>query len=228
MLHTFSPLVSIVVLFISIETARAGIMTPPGLIPGDKFRIAFVTSAPLSAGYTNIANYDQFISNSANIAGLTYNGQAVPWQVIGSTAAVNAVDAGRLPLTSTAGIYRVDGVKVADNAMDLWDWSLDAPIVLDEFGATQVSLVWTGTGPSGGTYLALGEEEVTWGNSPSSDANWMTISSSFNMTPLRFYGISAELSVVSVPEPCAYSVCGIAAVWALMIYRQCFGSRDSE
>lgn len=212
-----------------VQTSRAGVIaTPPGLVQGDKFRIAFVSSASLPAGFTNIADYDQFISNSANIAGLTYNGNAVPWQVIGSTATVNAVDPARLPLTSAAGIYRVDGVKVADNAMDLWDWSLDAPIVLDEFGATRVSLVWTGTGPSGGTYLALGEEEVSWGNSPSNDANWMTVSSSFNTTPLSMYGISAELSVLSIPEPCTHSMCGIATLVGLIVYRQRSANRDSE
>jgi hypothetical protein len=56
----------------------------------------------------------------------------------------------------------------------------------------------------------------------------MTVSSSFNTTPLRLYGISAELSVVAVPEPGSYSICGIAAILGLIMHRQRSGSRDSE
>jgi probable HAF family extracellular repeat protein len=201
-----------------VQTSRAGVIaTPPGLVEGEKFRIAFVTSAAWVAESSNIADYDRFVEYYANLAGLTYNGDRVSWQVIASTWTVNAVDSGRLPLTSNAGIYRVDGVKVADNAADLWDGNLDAPIVLDEMGSTKVSLVWTGTGPNGRAIEPLGLEEANWGNSPSSDGNWMYASTSLITTWLPMYGISEELSVVSVPEPSAFSLCGLVAFLGLLM-----------
>src|SRR5688572_12442796 len=73
---------------------RADIITPSGLMPGEQFRLAFVSSQTRDALSANIADYDLFIQNLANFAGLgTYAGQPVSWQVIGSTATVDANDA---------------------------------------------------------------------------------------------------------------------------------------
>jgi hypothetical protein len=71
-------------------------LTPAGLHPGDKFRVVFVSSAERNALSSNIADYDQYITNLAVAAGLdTYFGFPVTWQAIGSTATVSAID--RLP-----------------------------------------------------------------------------------------------------------------------------------
>ena len=81
--------------------ARADIITPAGLNPGDQFRIVFVTSEIRDATSSNIADYDAFVQTAANAGGQdTYNGNPVTWRVIGSTATVSAIS--RLPLTSPA------------------------------------------------------------------------------------------------------------------------------
>src|SRR5262249_43675213 len=53
--------------------ARADIMTPSTLNPGDQFRVIFVSSGTRDATSSTIADYDTFITNLANAAGLTYN-----------------------------------------------------------------------------------------------------------------------------------------------------------
>ncbi len=126
------------VLLISVQS-HADIITPPGLSPGDQFRIVFTTDIDyrMPATSPNIGDYDNLIQNNAVFAGLdTYNGQAVNWMVLGSTPAVSAVS--RVPLSSDVPIYRVDGVEVADNATDLWDGSIDAPINLTASGGDTV------------------------------------------------------------------------------------------
>src|SRR5262245_33099735 len=77
--------------------AHAGFMlAPAGLAPGDQFRAVFLSSATRDAQSSNIADYDQFITNLAVASGLdSYFGAPVTWQAIGSTATVNAID--RLP-----------------------------------------------------------------------------------------------------------------------------------
>src|SRR5262249_49057304 len=133
--------------------ARADIMTPAGLNPGDQFRIIFVSSGTRDATSSNIGDYDTFIGSAATAARLTYNGVDVPWVALGSPPTVSANDSGRLPVDASAPpIYRLDGVKVADNTSDLWDGTIDAPINVNELGTGGVDeLVFTGTAPGGGT-----------------------------------------------------------------------------
>ena len=186
------------VLLVSIQS-HADIITPAGLSPGDQFRIVFVSDSRVPAVSSDIATYDALIQGDAVAAGLnTYNGQAVNWMVLGSTAAVSAVS--RVPLSSNVPIYRIDGVKVADNAADLWDGSIDAPIDLTASGSTPSNPnTWTGSEvngtPSGNsfgsTFVRIGEWQQT-------DAAWFSVPDSLNATnPLTYYGIS---EVLTVPE----------------------------
>src|SRR5262249_2877133 len=102
-------------------SARADFMlVPAGLNPGDQFRAVFVSSAVRDAHSSNIADYDQFITNLAVAAGIdTYFGSPVTWQAIGSTATVDAID--RLPSTfGSPPIYRLDGALVVNPARGLW------------------------------------------------------------------------------------------------------------
>ncbi len=86
----------------------------------------------------DILDYDTFLTDLATAAGLTYDGAAVTWQVLGSTETVAANS--RLPASvSSPGLYRLDGVKVADNTSDLWDGTIDNPINVSETGTAGVA-----------------------------------------------------------------------------------------
>ena len=191
-----------------------------GLAPGDQYRLVFVTSTAIprgAANSTNIADYDALVQGYANTAGYG----SVTWSVIGSTAAVDAIDhTGTNPATNGAGvpIYLFDGMTLfaADNT-DLWNGSalisagVYQGINIDENGnATTLGRAWTGTLGLGGTEVqpggtnpgALGATDgtVTVGNAaPANNFNWGNV---FQYDPDTFdaglYGIS---EVLTVPVP---------------------------
>ena len=122
---------------ISGPIARADlIVTPPGLNPGDQFRVVFVTSGTRDAESSNIAEYDAFVSSAATAGGLgTYQGNPLTWFALGSTPPnVSAIS--RLP-TISPGLYLADGTKIADSGADLWDGTIDSPLNRTELGGTQ-------------------------------------------------------------------------------------------
>ena len=196
---------------------KAGmIMSPPGLVAGEKFRIAFVTSTTRAASGL-IPDFDAFVTAAAaagSMTSLTYNSAPVIWQALASTISVNANDSGRLPLSSSAGIFLVNGVNVTSGATDLWDGSINAPINLDESGNARNSQVWTGSFADGANHgiYALGNTFTfgATGNSQLATAGWINFSTAPSQNVLSFYGISQELTVV--PEPSSILLCGTMAI----------------
>lgn len=76
--------------FDALPSSAGIISTPTGLNPGDSFRIAFVTSGLTNATATDINYYNTFVSTEA--ASYTYEGQAITWKAIASTASIDARD----------------------------------------------------------------------------------------------------------------------------------------
>jgi hypothetical protein len=145
--------------------ARADVMTPPGLLPGQQFRIVFVTATttlPISADLTG--HYDPIVQGDAAAAGLgQYAGQPLTWEAIGSTSTVNAIS--RLPADGVP-IFLPSGTEVAPSGAALWNTSnvpLLHPINTTASGGPPPNplgtfTAWTGTtagGLSAGTH-ALG------------------------------------------------------------------------
>lgn len=191
-------------LFGASET-HAAIVTPAGLQPGDKFNLVFVSTTTTTATSSDPVYYDNLLQTEANNAGLgSYGGQPVSWNLLGSFEY-------QLTPTSYTGIYantrfhpaspiyRLDGVKVANNAdfaanntstADLWDGTLQNPININSQGNVQNSFVWTGTDASGYTgaktgawairdYLADNpgfETDVQYGYSGSTNYQWTDFS----------------------------------------------------
>jgi hypothetical protein len=67
------------------------ITAPPGLDPGDQYRLAFVTSTLRDATSANIADYNAYVTTVAN-AVPELLALATTWTAIGSTASVDARD----------------------------------------------------------------------------------------------------------------------------------------
>ena len=152
--------------------AQAALMVvPTGLNPGDQYRLVFVTSGTIGGWYSpiygsaNINDYNNFVTNDAtggtagidtaldvalNSAG--FNPNTITWKAIGSTQSVAARDNTDTNPTEFAGvpIYLIDGKKIANNYLDLWDGSIKVPINRTPVDSLFSGLgVWTGSSADG-------------------------------------------------------------------------------
>jgi hypothetical protein len=202
-------------LSLAAQTAFAGVddYVPPGLNPGDQFRLVFVTSTTRDATSKDINVYDQFVTNSANAAGLdNFEGLPVTWRVLGSTWSFDAIV--RLPASSPP-IYRLDGQQVAASGADIWDGTLVNPISISEVGETLAVSVWVGSNSDGtrphnrSRYFTLGSSNTTnvtaSGLSDRSDTGWLSnpacswgCRENYNLKHL--YAFSSVLTVPAVVD----------------------------
>jgi hypothetical protein len=134
---------------------RAEVMLPTDLAPGSQYEIAFVTTDVTGALSTNIADYNNFVTQEANqdsiLAGL-----GVSWNAVVSTATVNAnVNA---PNDGSIPVYNTAGQLVANAAIPLYSGSplinlidytqTGAPNAYTTYGGL-FHPVWTGTDATG-------------------------------------------------------------------------------
>ena len=139
------------------STATAAPITlPTTLSPGDQYRLAFVTSTTRNATSTDIADYNDFVTDLVNDGS---NPELVAlgttWKVIGSTSSISARDnTDTLPDFDGGSfgvpIFLLNNTKLADTYDDLWDGDIDAALAVDESGANNVAeAVFTGTSADG-------------------------------------------------------------------------------
>ena len=108
------------------------VVVPPGLNPGDQYRLVFVTNGKRDGTSDNIDDYNTFVTNqvtgSALATALTtagFNLGTITWKAIASTDATSAkVNTGTDGSQPDVPIYLIDGNKVANNNADLWDGSI--------------------------------------------------------------------------------------------------------
>jgi hypothetical protein len=203
------------------RTVNAAVITmPPGLNPGDPYRLVFVTSTGDLATSTDIAHYNAFVTTVANtnpdLAAL-----GATWSAIGSTAAVDAIaNIG----TTTSPIYLLDGTLFATSTADMFDSSVLAPLLITESGAPLPSAppyyyhVWTGTsvhGTADAHPLGTPTPRSAWAGHTT--GTWISYQNSGAGSALfSMFAISSELTVSAVPEPATASLLflGIAAILA--------------
>ena len=121
---------------------------------GAMYRVLFTTSGTTTAQSSDIAFYNQFVTNAANTGSLTEN-LGLSWKAIASTNNMNA--------QTNTGVYSHDdllvtmfnmmGQVVAVSGQDLWlgTWSAPSGIGLNESGIRGGNNVWTGTSKNGQT-----------------------------------------------------------------------------
>jgi hypothetical protein len=188
--------------------ARADVMTPPGLLPGQQFRIVFVTTTTTDATSADLpGHYDPIVQGDANAAGLgQYAGSPVTWEAIGSTATVNAIT--RLPATGVP-IFLPDGTEVVPSGAALWNTTSIAllhAISETATGALSEAGVWTGTDPDGvadilypiGTHPG---DQTLFGTTTRIDVGWTDLGHGLSPLFSHLYGFSNVLTVPQVPPP---------------------------
>jgi hypothetical protein len=136
---------------------------PPGLNPGDSYRLVFVTSTETYSGgsnhgsnppwFTTVADYNAFATTTAN-AVPALAALSTPWKAIITTESPNSNakdNTGTNPSSGTGvPIYNLGGRRVADDNADLWDGTIQNPINVNELGRGpvlqrgNVYRVWTG------------------------------------------------------------------------------------
>ena len=216
-----------------------GINTPAGLNPGDRFRIAFVTGTTTTdISSTDITSYNLFVNTAAG--GATYNGSAVTFYAIGSTATVNAYD-NIHSTTMNDPVYLAGGALVAPSitgANGLWSGALVNRIATDIDG-TVVSpdgdgndrRVFTGTLVDGTAsskplgYLDPGVPPIVPAQFQTSlgqatgytDAAWIDVGGYGTVFfSQSLYGISETLTVASPSSVPEIDPAGMGSVLALV------------
>ena len=161
----------------AVEVPHSWPLLPPGLNPGDTFRLLYVTNAETAATSTAIATYDAFVRAEITGAGLKAGGvealkpYANSFRAIASTGtedgqgrilrSAQALVAGEHAMFGPWNndhpddpIYWVGGGKVADNKLDFVDndrWDSESPRHADGTAATvDTDGYWTGTHSKGG------------------------------------------------------------------------------
>ena len=109
-------------------------LIPGGVLPGQQFRLIFLTSTTRDASSSDIDVYNSFIQNRAAAGHEAIREYRSGFRVVGSTASVDARDN---TVTTGTGvrIYWLNGNKVADNYADFYDGGWDDEVApRDESG----------------------------------------------------------------------------------------------
>ncbi len=190
------------------------IIVPPGLNPGNQYRLVFVTSGTRNAISANIEDYNSFVTNQAN-QNAALMSLGTTWKAIGSTGSVNARDNTGTNPSSSMGvpIYNLAGINVAASNIDLWDGGLQAPIMFNQTGASQSAvLVWTGTKTSGARDIELffGDTLVITGGSGVATDLWVEGQANIQGGDHPLYAMSGIIT--AVPEPSSLLMVGFGTV----------------
>jgi PEP-CTERM motif-containing protein len=210
-------LLTLAVVGVAPRSNAAPIVVPPGLSPGDTYRLVFVTSTTRDATSTAIGDYNTFVSTAANsVPELAALGAT--WFAIGSTRFGHAFD--NIGGAFSEGVYRLDGGLVAAGSAILWGGALLSPISLTEQVTLYDGPVWTGTMQDGGAspFFVLGSLDwVLFGLSLSGGTSCWTNCTAVapdNIFPL--YGISSTLTAPSeIPEP---GTIGLTALGGALLF----------
>jgi len=190
----------------SFAASNAQISTiPPGLNPGDQYRLVFITKDKIfTAESSNIGDYDAAVTAQANTSADLVD-LGTTWRVIGSTASDSAkfhTDTDDAPAGANGvPIYRLDGVIIANDYDDLWDGSIQNPLFVAQDGTVLNTCcgTWTGTSASGiavpGSELGALDLGVVDGAPNATEVNWIQTGPFDANSPQFLYAISDVLTI---------------------------------
>ena len=182
----------------------AAIVVPTGLNPGATYRIIFVTSTMRDGSSGNIADYNSFVTDAANLdAGLA--GLGTTWTALASTATVNALDNAGLsagdsttPFYNTVGNLIAIGVTVRTTGLYGGFGTAHMSPIFSETGEVPPgsNFVWTATrfNASVGTPLG-GSPNTHMGRYTSTSSGWTQSFLEGHTALHHLYGISGVLTV---------------------------------
>ena len=206
-------------------SAYAGFI-PPNLPAGSKYEIAFVTSGGTTATDPYEADYNAFVTAQANEnPGLPQQGET--WHAIASTYENGNEQAAiqNAPFTSSIPVYNTQGQLVANAATPLYSvfGNIINPILYDQFGNPNSTLVWTGSGydgtgddPLGGQPYAEGEPDLGYSNT--TQEGWLGQYGYANET--NVYPLYALSSPITVPEPSTLALLAAGTVGVVCCWRR--------
>jgi hypothetical protein len=198
----------------------APVVVPPGLPAGSSYRLVFTTDSVTTAFSSNIADYNAFVTASANTEPALV-ALGTTWKAIASTATVAARDnTDTNPASMGVPIYNLAGQLVATSNADLWDDSIANDIYYNQHGNSPPPgnlAVWTGTQPAGIADEPLGIDFPSWGQGNFTTRDWIFSSYGTYGAEREFllYGMSGVLTVV--PEPGTITLFALGAVAALAL-----------
>ena len=190
-------------------------LLPAGLVPGDKFRLLFLSSTKRDGSSSDIAVYNTFVQDRAAAGHARIRAYSSGFRVVGCTEAVDARDNTSTTHTNAdkgVPIYWLNGAKAADHYKDFYDRTWDDANDKDESGTNGLNTLLLANNPLTGcdhdgtedsyegTSLALGNggrvtvavPSLSTGNNPLSSGSAASSSSARPM-----YGLS---EVFQVPD----------------------------
>lgn len=225
--------ISLIFLTVIVTTTPASatlIDTINGLTPGAAYRIVFVTSGARDARPTDISVYDSFVQSFADDPGTVWSSLGIPdtdWRAIASTDTVDAKDhVNALPSSPSLPVTIINplGQLLATSYADFWDGVLQNGVGYNQLGNSILySRVWTGTRTDGTGHSSkvLGGSLFSEGIvGYSSSINWIDGGEYGLSSAYRLYGISAELTARTVPEPSTFMLLGIGLLSMARINRK--------
>lgn len=177
------------------------VTTPADLSAGAPYRLAFVSCHTRDAVSTDIAEYNAFVQDHAGRYP-TLAALATQWRVIGSTATVDA-RANLGYADDDIPIYGLDGIRIADDYVDLFDGELQSPLSVSPAGNAfeAPTMAFTGSQPWGtADPLTLGEDDVTFGIVGRSDTSWMRAANDAATNYNHVYAVSGTLTAAASPD----------------------------
>lgn len=204
--------------FLLVGTGIASIVVvPPQLLPGDKYRLAFLTDGTITATSSDIGVYNQFVTSEAAAVSVL-NSLNTTWKAIVSTATVDARDnTGTNPTVDLSGvqIFSLGGFRIAGSNSTFWDGS-NPPINRTPLG-NEINGVtsWTGTNGSGQAAYPIGDDtQVAYGEvgAQLGPGGWTFASTASSSGARRLYAISGELVVIPEPSLPLLTIIGILGV----------------